>query len=78
MDAATAERIAENVAAYGEPLASLNDSTWERAVYRWMDGYWQVLVDLSTQAERVSDLTLHAKLHEGQGPRLEICSVHVP
>jgi hypothetical protein len=78
VDQATAERIAENIAAYGEPLAPLNDATWERSVYRWMDGYWQVLVDLSTRGEPVSDLTLHAKLHEGDDPRLEVCSVHVP
>lgn len=43
-----------------------------------MDGYWQVLVDLTTAAEPVSDLTLHAKLYEGNGSRLEIDSVHVP
>jgi hypothetical protein len=78
VDRATAKRIAENVAAYGEPLAPLDDATWERSVYRWMDGYWQVLVDLTTQGDPVSDLTLHAKLHEADGPRLEIESVHVP
>ena len=75
---ATADRIAENVSAYGEPLAPLNDATWERSVYRWMDGYWQVLVDLSTASEPVSDLTLHAKLYEGNGSRVEVDSVHVP
>ena len=74
----TAERIAANVAAYGEALAPLNDATWERSVYRWMDGYWQVLVDLTTAGEPVSDLTLHAKLDEGDAPRLDIQSVHVP
>ena len=78
VDQATADRIAESVAAYGEPLASLSDATWKRSVYRWMDGYWQVLVDLSTQDELVSDLTLHAKLFEGNDLRLEVYSVHVP
>ena len=78
VDQATAERIAEKIAAYGEPLAPLNDATWERSVYRWMDGYWEVLVDLTTAAEPVSDLTLHAKLYERDGPRLEVYSVHVP
>jgi len=63
--------------AYGEPLAPLNDATWERSVYRWMDGYWQVLVDITTEGEPVSDFTLHAKLFEAGGPRAEIASVHV-
>jgi hypothetical protein len=78
VDQATAELIAENVAAYGEPLAPLNDATWERSVYRWIEGHWEVLVDLTTEGEPVSDLTLHAKLYEGDGARLEIYSVHVP
>ena len=78
VEPATAEHIAKNVAAYGDPLAALNDATWERSVYRWMDGYWQVLVDLTTQGEPVSDLTLHAKLYDEVEPRLQIDSVHVP
>lgn len=73
-----ADHIAANVAAYGEPLAPLNDATWERSVYRWMDGYWQVLVDLTTDGEPVSDLTLHARLDEPDGRHLTIESVHVP
>ena len=75
---ATAENIADNVRAYGDALAPLDDATWERSVYRWMDGYWQVLVDLTTAGESVSDLTLHAKLYGGDAPRLEVNSVHVP
>jgi hypothetical protein len=73
-----AEHIAANVAAYGKPLTRLNDATWERSVYRWMDGYWQVLVDLATVGEPVSDLTLHARLDEPNTCRLTIESVHVP
>jgi hypothetical protein len=78
VDLATAQRIAENVADYGELLAPLNEATWERSVYRWMNGYWQMLVDLTTEREPVSDLTLHAKLRDADRPRLEIESVHVP
>lgn len=74
----TAQAIAENIAAYGEPLAPLNDATWQRSAYRWMDGYWEMLVDLTTEQEPVSDLTLHARLYDGDSPRLEVYSVHVP
>lgn len=43
-----------------------------------MDGHWQMLVDLTTEAPPVSDLTLQAKLFDAKGARLEIASVHVP
>lgn len=74
----TAESIANNINAYGAPLASLNTATWERSVYRWMDGYWLFLVDLTTVDEEVSDLTLHARLQDAPDARLEVQSVHVP
>ena len=76
--AATAEHIADNVRAYGDALAPLDDATLERSVYRWMDGYWQVLLDLTTAGEPVSDLVLHARLYGGDAPRIEVNSVHVP
>jgi hypothetical protein len=78
VDPGTAKEIAENITAYGERLAPLNDATWDGSVYRWMDGYWLMLVDLTTEAAPVSDLTLHAKLHDAEGAELEIESVHVP
>jgi hypothetical protein len=74
----TAEGIANNLNAYGAPLVSLNTATWERSVYRWMDGYWLFLVDLTTVDEEVSDLTLHARLRDAPEARLEVQSVHVP
>lgn len=78
IDAETAQYIADNVADYGEPLTPLDDATWDRSIYLWMDGYWQMLVDLSTEADPVSDLTIHARLYDGDAPRLQITSVHVP
>lgn len=74
----TADLIAANVTAYGDGLAPLDEATWERSIYRWMGGYWQVLVDLSTISEPVSDLTLHAKVYEADCSRLTIDSVHIP
>jgi hypothetical protein len=78
VDPSTAKAIASSVSAYGDNLAPLNPSTWEYAVYRWMGKYWQILVDLTTEGEDVSDLTLHAKLHDTEPLTLEIESVHVP
>ena len=73
-----AEDISANVLAYGETLASLDDATWDRSIYRWMDGHWLMLVDLTTESEAVSDLALHATLSDSDASLLEIQSVHVP
>ena len=78
VDPEIARNMTAHIAAYGDELVPLNDATWERSVYRWMEGHWLMLVDLSTKGEPVSDLTLHAKLPEGNDMPLEIVSVHVP
>lgn len=76
VDADTAKWIADSVSAYGAKLAPLNEETWKRSIYRWMDGHWIALVDLTTVSEPVSDLTLHAKLYEGGD--VEVHGVEVP
>jgi hypothetical protein len=79
IDPDTAERIANNISAYGKTLAPLNEQTWDRSIYRWMDGYWYMLVDLTTRSEPVSDLALHAKLYETANDfALEVEAVYVP
>jgi hypothetical protein len=78
VDADTAQWIAQSVAAYGAPLAPLDAAVWETARCRWMDGYWELLVDLTTTAEPVSDLVLHARRSDGDPPLFTIRSVHVP
>jgi hypothetical protein len=78
IDADTANAIAGNIAAYGSALAPLSEDTWQRSIYRWMDGYWQALVDLSTIDETVSDLTVHAMIFGDDKLSLRVESVHVP
>ena len=77
VDPRTAAFIARSIAEYGDTLAALDEATWERSCYRWMDGFWEILVDLTTSREAVSDLTLHIKMHDVPR-RIEICSVHTP
>ncbi|WP_435416697.1 hypothetical protein WAB17_07290 [Parerythrobacter aurantius] len=77
IDEETASYFEDNVDAYGDELAPLDDATWERSISVWMNGYWDVLVDLTTSNEPVSDLTLHARIYECDGS-IEIWSVHVP
>jgi len=76
VEPATAKWIAESISGYGDTLAPLNEQTWERSIYRWMDGYWMALVDLTTSSEPVSDLSLHAKLYEAGD--VEVYGVYVP
>ena len=78
IDRKTADSIAGTIAAYGSALAPLREETWERSVYRWMDGEWQFLIDLSTIDETVSDLVLHARLADDETFRIEVQSIHVP
>jgi hypothetical protein len=78
IDVETAQFIAGQIADYGDDLVPLSDAVWHRSIYRWMDGYWEFLIDLSTTRETVSDLVLHAKLFEDQDGRIEVRSVHVP
>lgn len=40
-------------------------------------GHWQILVDLTTDGQQVSDLTFHAKFYDTQPPILDLQSVHV-
>lgn len=78
VDPLIAQSIADNISAYGCTLAPLNPAVWDHAVYRWMNGYWQFLIDLTTTAEPVSDLVIHARLRDDRLARLEVQSVHVP
>jgi len=78
IDTDTARFIQGQISAYGAKLAPLSDEVWDRSAYRWMDGHWEFLIDLSTDDEAVSDLALHAKLFDGPDGQIEIWSVHVP
>jgi hypothetical protein len=74
-----ANRLRRNIAAYGVHLARLPERTWQTSVCRWMDGYWDVLVDLFTEEAGESDLVLFIKVYEQEGSyRFSVESVHVP
>lgn len=70
--------IARNVRAYGDVLVPLRAETWGGSSYRWMNGYWQVIVDLSTEGEPVSDLALHARIGDRPGLPITVYGVWVP
>lgn len=78
VDGDTAAWIAESIAAYGTPLAPPDPAVWETSRCRWMDGHWELLVDLTTATEPVSDLVLHAWRSDSAPPLFTIRSAHVP
>ncbi|WP_428407609.1 DUF7668 domain-containing protein [Hyphococcus sp.] len=54
----------QNIKDYPDPIGPLAEHSWATSIYIWMDGYWDVLVDLSTSYGETSDLVLHAKVRE--------------
>ena len=71
--------IAHQIASYGDDLTILLTESWERAVYLWMGSHWEVLVDLCTKAEGVSDLGLFVRVFEHEDNfQFQVWSVHVP
>ncbi|MGR9116093.1 MAG: DUF7668 domain-containing protein [Gammaproteobacteria bacterium] len=74
-----AARIASNLANYGCHLISLPEETWNTSMCQWMQGYWDVLIDLFTSEEGASDLVLAVRVYEeGSSYIFEIQSIHVP
>ena len=75
----TAEQIETYIQDYGEKLVELPEQTWDSSVCMWMESYWDVLVDLWTENEGLSDLVLKARVFESQeGHEYQIEMVYVP
>lgn len=57
-----------NVRDYADPIGPLTVESWKTSISVWDEGYWSVLVDLTTTSGEVSDLVFHAKVteHEDQ------------
>ncbi|MUV15506.1 hypothetical protein GN331_14965 [Lysobacter sp. HX-5-24] len=52
---------------YGAVLAKLPPEAWQTSVCQWMEGYWDVLVDLYVVDEGASDLALELRVYEAGG-----------
>ncbi len=75
----TAEQIKEYIEDYGEVLIELPDETWNTSVYICFGNYWNVLIDLYTEGEGLSDLVLNAEVRENNTEYLfDIRMVYVP
>jgi hypothetical protein len=75
----TAEQIKEYIEDYGEELIQLPDETWDSSVYMSYGDYWNILIDLYTKGEGLSDLVLNAEIREFNNEYLiDIKLVYVP
>ncbi|ELH4920551.1 hypothetical protein Q9Y15_004437, partial [Vibrio vulnificus] len=74
-----AEQIETYVKDYDENLVALPEQTWNSSVCMWMETHWDVLIDLWTETEGLSDLVLQAKVFESKdGYKYQIEMVYVP
>jgi len=74
-----AEQIKEYIVDYGEELIELPEGTWDTSVYICYGDYWNVLIDLYTKNEGLSDLVLNAEVRESDnGFVVDINLVYVP
>jgi hypothetical protein len=74
-----AEAIQRNIENYGASLISLPNESWDSSVCQWMEGYWDLLVDLFTKEEGASDLALWVRVTEANGEyTFDVLSVYVP
>tara|TARA_Y100000739_G_C20277258_1_gene315002 strand:- start:38 stop:418 length:381 start_codon:yes stop_codon:yes gene_type:complete len=75
----TAKQIKEYIEDYGEEIIELPEETWESSVYICYGDYWNILIDLFTKGEGLSDLALNAKVIEKDNNYVvDINLVYVP
>lgn len=76
---ATVLQIQSYIRNFGATLKFLPEETWETSVCIWTGNYWDVLVDLYTNEEGLSDLVLSVRVTEDDnGYRFSIQMVYVP
>jgi len=75
----TAEQIKEYIDDYGDELIKLPEETWDSSVYISYGNYWNILIDLYTKNEGLSDLVLNAEIRENNNEYIfDINLVYVP
>ena len=75
----TADQIREYIEDYGEELVQLPEETWETSIYICYGDYWNIIIDLFTKGEGLSDLALNAEIREKNNNYVvDINLVYVP
>jgi hypothetical protein len=47
---------------YGEELISLPEETWNTSVYLWFESHWELMIDLWTVSEGLSDMIIKIEI----------------
>lgn len=72
-------RWRRTIADYGVMIGGVSDESWETSVAQWMDGYWEVLIDLCTPNGARTDLVVFVRVVEDASDyKFSVDSVHVP
>jgi|SRR5688572_11586416 hypothetical protein len=75
----TAKHMRDYIADYGETLAPLPAATWRSSFAQWLDGLWDITVDLWTKESGRSDMVLSSQVFEvDDGYRFKVHMVYVP
>ena len=76
-DIATANR--NYISDYAETLVPLQNETWESSCAQWMGAHWDIIIDLFTESEGLSDLVLTGKVCENNGKiQITVGLIYVP
>lgn len=68
-----------NVRDYGCTLIPLLDQTWGSSRAQWMGAYWEIIIDLCTAEERISDLILSGRVYPSNSDfKYEFGLLYVP
>ncbi len=79
LGAVDATCIERTLKGYGERLGPLPSEAWKTSVCHWLDGWWEVYVDLWTASAEKTDLVLKMRVDEvNEEFRFAVKSVHVP
>jgi hypothetical protein len=64
---------------YGQPLVNLSNDAWNNSCAQWMGKDWDIIVDLCTATEGISDLVLTGKVANVNGkPVFTVGLIYVP
>lgn len=66
-DADILEINSSNIADYPDGIGPLEKVCWETSVYIWAEQHWDILIDLTDNTGKNSDLVFHAKVREQNG-----------
>lgn len=79
VDPDVARQNKDYVTEYGQQLVSLSNEVWNTSCAQWMGKYWEIIVDLCTATEGVSDLVLTGKVANVNGqPVFSVGLIYVP